>query len=75
MAHAINLRESKTVVACNNRPITCNEVGEPFLDMRVIYRDKIEVARRLTMRVAHAQGKPHMEMRGRPFESSRMMVD
>lgn len=61
-------------------PDVVDEVGDPFLDVRVLYRDQVEVASGLAMRVAQTQGKPHVEMRGRPFGSSGdlytfMMVD
>lgn len=61
-------------------PDVVDEVGDPFLDVRVLYRDQVEVASGLAMRVAQTQGKPHVEMRGRPFGSSEdlytfMMVD
>ena len=58
------LRASKII------PDVVDEVCEPFLDMRVIYRNQIEVACGLAMRVAQTQGKPHVEMRGRSFELS-----
>lgn len=61
-------------------PDVVDEVGEPFLELRVLYRDQIEVTSGLAVRVAQTQGKPRVEMRGRPFESSGdlytlMMVD
>ncbi|XP_057860043.2 uncharacterized protein LOC131068785 isoform X2 [Cryptomeria japonica] len=60
-------------------PDVIDEVGERFLDLRVLYRDHIEVSSGVAMRVQQTHQKPRVEMRGYPFGSEDLytiiMVD
>ena len=61
-------------------PNVVDEVGEPILDLRVVYRYHIEVSSGVAMRVQQTHQKPRVEMRGSPFGTAEdlytiLMVD